>query len=178
MKEIHGNIWQVEADAICITTNGDLKKNGRAIMGKGLAKQTVEHYPNIDIILGLLIKKYGNLVHMLTGEYGLNNKVPMLCCTEIGEVPDADGIITPWHIVSLPTKRSWRDRSNISFIIFNLGQLSYLAQKKKWKKIVLPRPGCGLGGLIWHKIKPILTPLMDDRFFIINNEARKSNDNL
>ena len=42
MKKMKGNIWDIKADAKCITTNGFLCKSGRlskAVMGRGVAKQ-------------------------------------------------------------------------------------------------------------------------------------------
>jgi len=39
----------------------------------------------------------------------------------------------------------------------------------KWKKVILPRPGCNNGGLSYVGIiKILLEQILDERFYIIN----------
>jgi hypothetical protein len=40
MKEAYGDIWKLgkRADAIVITTNGSVRKDGKAVMGTGLVR--------------------------------------------------------------------------------------------------------------------------------------------
>jgi hypothetical protein len=33
--------------------------------------------------------------------------------------------------------------------------------------VLLPRPGCGLGGLSWDKVRPALAGVLDDRFVVV-----------
>ena len=39
MNEVNGNLWDSNADIIVITTNGAVRKDGAAIMGRGVALQ-------------------------------------------------------------------------------------------------------------------------------------------
>jgi len=39
MKELRGNLFHTPCDVICITTNGFVKRNGEAVMGRGCAVQ-------------------------------------------------------------------------------------------------------------------------------------------
>src|ERR1700733_12483098 len=48
--------------AICITTNGDVTKDGRCVMGAGTAKVARDMFPGCDKSLGTLIKEKGNIV--------------------------------------------------------------------------------------------------------------------
>lgn len=67
MKElINVDLWDLhdQGKTICITTNGFVKKDGKAVMGRGCAKEALNRYPNIDKILGYYIKCYGNKVHI------------------------------------------------------------------------------------------------------------------
>lgn len=65
MKEIYGNAWELlctgEYDALCITTNGMVKKNGECVMGRGIAAQFKKYYPFAPKILGDKIIANGNI---------------------------------------------------------------------------------------------------------------------
>ena len=52
MKEITGNLFDQTADAICITTNGFVKDNGRCVAGRGCAKMAKDRWRNFDLELG------------------------------------------------------------------------------------------------------------------------------
>ena len=52
MKEVKGDIWKSDCDIIAITTNGVVKKNGELVMGRGIASQAKQRYPDIPKILG------------------------------------------------------------------------------------------------------------------------------
>lgn len=66
MKELVGkDLFQygLAADVLCITTNGTLRKNGAAVMGKGCALEAKKRWPGIDDILGRLLLEKGNKPH-------------------------------------------------------------------------------------------------------------------
>ena len=39
MKEITGDLWTIKADARVIPTNGTVRRDGAAVMGRGVALQ-------------------------------------------------------------------------------------------------------------------------------------------
>src|SRR5260221_6014769 len=62
MREIIGNLWdhwKLENTYICITTNGTLKKNGEAVMGRGCALEAKKKIPGIAGLLGAHIAARG-----------------------------------------------------------------------------------------------------------------------
>ncbi len=65
MKETQGNIWEIPCKFRVITTNGQVRKDGRLVMGKGIALQARERFPGIDVILGDMVNLHGNHVHVL-----------------------------------------------------------------------------------------------------------------
>jgi O-acetyl-ADP-ribose deacetylase (regulator of RNase III) len=153
MKEIKGNIFDINADAICVTTNGVTKANGELVMGKGIALEFKNKFPSLPAVLGKAVKKNGNVVHV--------NKAWEITPYNLGNTPS-------YHIISFPTKHDWRDKSDINLIIQSAQQAVIVADKLGLKKVLLPRPGCGLGGLNWEKeVKPAIEGILDDRFWIV-----------
>lgn len=145
MIEVQGNIWEQHCDWLCITTNGIIRQDGKAVMGRGIALQAKQRCPNIDSILAKQIKTHGNVVAPLLK---LNNK---------------------W-ILSFPTKHHWKNPSDLKLIKQSAKQLKQYFDKAKKKPIILlPRPGCANGGLNWQEVKKILEPILtDDNFIVIN----------
>lgn len=127
--------------AICVTTNGIVKSNGRLVMGAGVAKAFLNEYPNLDLELGQKVKQYGNIPFVIYKK----------------------GIA----IVSFPTKHHWKHKSDIGLIMNSAKALSKIASSRFWTQIALPAPGVGHGGLDWStQVKPNIERILDDRFTI------------
>jgi len=142
MREHTGNLWVYPADAHVITTNGFIKKDGRAVLGAGVAKQAVGRFPSLPDRLGYKLKRAGNNVHTFP------------CTSHL--------------IVTMPVKHHWRDNADPELILRSAKQLVELANERKWETVASVRPGCGNGGLRWLDVCGILEPLWDDRFVIVN----------
>lgn len=157
MKQAKGDMWTfAPADARVITTNGDVKRtrDGAVIgcvMGRGVAQQARDRFPFLDYSLGCYIMQYGNRVFDL----GM--------ITE----PPGDGA----RIVSFPVKHHWWAHADPALIAASAAQLAALANKRLWRAIVLPRPGCGNGGLSWEQVGPLLVDALDDRFTVLEFDA-------
>jgi hypothetical protein len=147
MKELHGDIFSDSvikfADAICVTTNSVIKKDGRCVMGAGVALAAKNKYKDIDIKLAELIKKNGHIVQIIIDD--------------------------PIPIISFPTKINYWEKSTLYLIKTSLKELIELTDRMNWNKVVLPRPGCHNGGLNWlGLIKPLLEQNIDERFWVIS----------
>lgn len=140
MQEVKGDLWDYPADIRCITTNGFVKQNGACVMGRGCAKEARDKFPGIDKALGRAILTVGNHVNLLL-EYG--------------------------NIVSFPVKHTWNQQADPELIKRSAEELLILTNAYGWDTVVIPRPGCGNGGLKWENLKPLLEPILDDRFHII-----------
>jgi len=156
MQEIEGDLFEQKwASAICITTNGFIKKNGCAVMGRGCAKEARERFPGIDLKLGTTISIKGNHVnHLLTITTHL--------------IDESSG----WgaqDIYSFPVKKYWWDQADLTLIEQSAKELVDITNKKGYTSVVIPRPGCNNGKRDWEtEVKPILNRLLDDRFYIVN----------
>lgn len=145
MKNVIGNAWDVylNYDVLCITTNGFIKNDGSCVMGRGIAKEASTKFPILPKILGGYIKKYGNR------------------CFKLAKVNNT-------HLVSFVVKHVWWEDADMELIKSSCLEVSEMATKYGWKKILLPRPGCGNGKLNWKDVEPILRELLDDRFDVIS----------
>ena len=156
MREMAGDLWEVavalKADAIVITTNGFVKKNGEAVMGRGVAHQAKTRWPNLPFILGVHLAQGGNQVYPLCHAYSPAG---------------------PW-IISFPVKHNWWERADPELIRVSAAQLLSMTEQPYYafKTVVLPRPGCNNGRLVWEAVvRPIIAPILDDdRFVVVNNQ--------
>lgn len=141
MIEEYGDFWTIQGDLRCITTNGALRKNGNAIMGKGIALEARRRYPDLEIRLGKLVRMYGNHVFHLEG-----------------------------GLISFPTKHHWKQDGDIGLIKRSAQELVSLLESSPAKRVLLTRPGCGSGNLHWTGVKPIIQEILgDDKFIIVDN---------
>ena len=137
-------------EAMCVTTNGNIKRDGHAVMGAGIALQANKQF-NVSGKLGLYLKQYGNRAFNL------------------GRFQRPNGAI--FTVFSLPTKHNWKDDSDINLIIKSCEQLMEMCDKFGVTKCYLTRPGCGHGNLNWeHTVKPWLSELLDDRFIVVSDK--------
>jgi O-acetyl-ADP-ribose deacetylase (regulator of RNase III) len=62
----------------------------------------------------------------------------------------------PKLIVNFPTKRHWRDKSRLEDIEAGLAALLADAARLRIRSIAIPPIGCGLGGLPWQHVRPLI----------------------
>ncbi len=146
MIEVCGFFWKEshKYDVLCVTTNGCRNKRGCLIMGKGIALEFKLRYPGIDLILGQKLKWNGNIPTLL----------------EIGGT----------HVLTFPTKTHWSGTAKLDLIEQSAERIVHIINKEflPTVKVLMPRPGCGLGRLNWEDVGPILENYFDDRFTIIH----------
>lgn len=59
-------------------------------------------------------------------------------------------------IVNLPTKDDWKNPSRIGWIDDGLNDLGWWLEAEEIKSVAIPALGCGLGGLDWTDVKPLI----------------------
>ena len=62
----------------------------------------------------------------------------------------------PRFIVNFPTKNHWRGQSRIEDIESGLQSLVEAIEQYEIKSMAMPALGCGLGGLDYAKVKPLI----------------------
>jgi O-acetyl-ADP-ribose deacetylase (regulator of RNase III) len=71
-------------------------------------------------------------------------------------VSETGSILGPRYIVNFPTKRHWRGKSRYEDIEAGLRALVSEVKRLAIRSIALPPLGCGLGGLNWKKVRPMI----------------------
>lgn len=129
---VRGNIF--ESTAKCLVN----PVNCEGVMGKGLALQFKKRFPET-------FKSY----RAECSEFNLR----------IGKLHifDENGKT----VVNFPTKDTWRDNSKIEYIQKGLAALKAFLNSGYVKSIAIPPLGCGLGGLDWNEVKPIICHYLD-----------------
>ena len=129
---VKGNLLDSKAEALVNTVNT------MGVMGKGVALQFKNQYPNN---------------YKLYREACKNNllKVGQLLVTAEDSLLNGKKII-----VNFPTKTNWRLPSEYEYIELGLKELVKLIKERKIKSIALPPLGAGNGGLDWNKVKKII----------------------
>ena len=144
MLEQVGDFWSTKGDAHVITTNGNVTKAGRCIMGRGLALEARTMFPGLALRLGSLIQSRGNHVHYL------------------GTWPRND---TTYNLFSFPVKHNYWEKASLALIKDSAEELAFQVLPI-YQRIIMVRPGCGNGGRGWSVVKPIVS-LLDNRFIIV-----------
>lgn len=135
-------------EAMTVTTNGMIKNNGHAVMGRGIAKSVEDRY-----------QVSGKLASHLR---------------QNGNVPCDLGIYDGFHVLSFPTKNDWRDDSDLNLIVDSARGLMQLADELGLERVYITKPGCGAGRLDWDNVvKPAIKQVLDDRFVVVldNNDT-------
>mgnify|MGYP001580901715 CR=1 FL=1 len=57
--------------------------------------------------------------------------------------------------------------ADLELIKESASQLAVVAGAYSNKTFVLPRPGCGNGGLKWEDVKPVIEPILPDNVHVI-----------
>ena len=154
MIELRADIWEIYAagQVVCITTNGFVKKNGEAVMGRGVAYQAARRWPDLPARLGHLIRANGNVVQVIRERLVAFPVKPV------------SGVSTGTNVVRHMRSRfpsgswvpGWAMVADLDIIARSLRQLAQLRQAEGWERVYLPRPGCGAGEVNWEsQVKPL-----------------------
>ena len=131
IKITQGDILKADVEALVNTVNCI------GVMGRGIALQFSKAFPeNSRIYKSACDKKLLHPGMMLV--YDLNR------------------FENPRYIINFPTKRHWKGRSRIEDIKSGLKALIEEVHKRSIHSIAIPPLGCGLGGLDWEQVRPMI----------------------
>ncbi len=126
-----GNILEVEAEALVNTVNCV------GVMGKGIALQFKRAFPH---------------------NYAAYRKA-----CDAGDVAPGrmhvhatSSLVGPRIIINFPTKRHWRNPSQLDDVTEGLRDLVWIVREHGIQSIAVPPLGCGNGGLDWAQVEPLI----------------------
>ncbi len=126
-----GNIIETNAEALVNTVNCV------GYMGKGIALQFKKAFPEN-------FKAYNRACN--AGEVHPGKMF----------VFEIVALVNPKYIINFPTKRHWRGKSRLEDIEAGLQALIQEIRDRKITTVAVPPLGCGLGGLDWEEVRPMI----------------------
>lgn len=136
-----GDIWKYHdaGHTICVATNGIVRVDGNAVMGRGIALEAGTRFPQLKRELGDKLFG-GNHVYWF---------------------PE-------FRIITFPTKHHWMYDSDLKLIHKSAVQLAKVVKDNNIAgPIYLPAPGCGNGNLTWEQVCPAIMDVLDDNFTVV-----------
>jgi O-acetyl-ADP-ribose deacetylase (regulator of RNase III) len=130
-------------DLFCSTADALVNPvNCKGAMGKGIAKEFKKRFPECmqpykaACASGKLVPGKIMRCHLEVQLDFFNNNSP--------------------NVLLFPTKEHWKKKSRIEWIDQGLYYLKEHYKEWNLKSIAMPQLGCGLGGLRWEDVKPLL----------------------
>ncbi len=126
-----GDILSADAEALVNTVNCV------GVMGRGIALQFRKAFPrNYDAYKAVCDRE--------------KLRPGMVLAHELHQLHD------PQFIINFPTKRHWKGKSRIEDIASGLEALVEEIRRRNIRSIAVPPLGCGLGGLDWAEVRPMI----------------------
>ena len=126
-----GNLLKADAEALVNAVNC------MGVMGKGIALQFKKAFPDN-------FKAYQKACQEKEVRHGRMFIFP------------TGSMMNPKYIINFPTKRHWRENSKIADIESGLNALVADIKEYDIKSVAVPPLGCGLGGLDWADVRPLI----------------------
>lgn len=136
-----------EYPVVFITTNGTIKQDGTAVMGRGCAREARDMFPGIDEVLGKKLQGVGNIVTYL-GHWKLGGY--------------------KYEVWSFPVKHHWYHKADLELIETSLHSIQGLLDSS-WPHcggitslaFLLPKAGCGNGNRDWEtEVSPMYKAIL------------------
>ena len=132
-----GNILDAETEAIVNTVNTV------GVMGKGIALMFKQAYPDNFQQYSIAVKR---------NEIGIGRVLPV----------ETGNLMGPKWILNFPTKKHWRQPSQLEWIESGLHDLTRTIERLGIRSVAVPPLGCGAGGLEWDSVRPMIERILGD----------------
>jgi O-acetyl-ADP-ribose deacetylase (regulator of RNase III) len=146
IEHTEGNLISAEAEALVNTVNCE------GYMGKGIALQVKQAFP---------------------ANFKAYEKACLAHEVEPGRmfIFDTASMVNPRYIINFPTKRYWREKSRIEDIESGLKTLIEEVRRLGIRSVAVPPLGCGLGGLDWNVVRPMIAAIPEVRVLLYSPQG-------
>jgi O-acetyl-ADP-ribose deacetylase (regulator of RNase III) len=135
IERVHGNLLDAEVDALVNPINTD------GVMGKGLALQIKKAFPDV---------------------FSSYQRACKASEVVLGKMHVVSRPSSPRFVINFPTKKSWRQPSKLEYVEDGLRDLVRAVPQLGIRSIAVPPLGCGLGGLDWTDVEPLIVRAFDE----------------
>lgn len=164
-SDVTSTLWIIDGDmffSLCQTLT--ISVNIVGVMGKGVASRAKYQFPDVYV-------KYQDYCRNRQLKMGK----PVLYKREVSfdhELADEPSMLKngngeTWFLL-FPTKRHWSEQSNIRDIEAGLKWIVDNYKENGIKSLALPALGCGLGGLKWEDVGPLICQYLADLDIPVN----------
>ena len=133
---VTGDLFNAKTQAIVNTVNCV------GVMGKGVALEFKKRWPDNFKVY----KKKCDHGQIKIGEMFVFSNNSSLFESDVGFE----------HLINFPTKKHWRSKSKVEYIIEGLEDFIFEVRRLNIKSVAIPPLGCGNGGLPWSQIRPLI----------------------
>lgn len=137
ITEVDGNLLEADVDALVNAVNTV------GVMGKGIAL---------------------DFRHAFPANYQAYRRACELRDVTLGTmfVVETGQPVRPRYIINFPTKGHWRARSDLGDVKTGLADLREVIVSRGIASVAVPALGCGLGGLAWTDVEPLIRDALGD----------------
>lgn len=136
IQDARGDLLKAEAEALVNAVNCV------GVMGRGIALQFKKEFPgNFDVYKAVCDRNELKPGKML--------------------IVDLKRRHFPRFLINFPTKRHWKEKSRLEYIQSGLAALVEEVSAREIRSIAIPPLGCGLGGLDWGVVRPMIERAFD-----------------
>jgi len=132
--------------------------NTVGIMGKGLASRAKYQFPDVYVV-------YQDVCRNKTLQMGKPYLYKRESAVDLALADEPSTLQKPnletWFLL-FPTKGHWKEKGDINGIEKGMQWVRENHQQEQIKSLALPALGCGLGGLEWHDVGPLLCRYLAD----------------
>lgn len=143
----NGDLFDAKVDALVNPVNC------KGTMGKGIALEFKKRFPWLDAPYKAACAS-GKLAP----------GIPVLMPTELQQslFPNQKQ-----SVILFPTKNDWRSKSRLEWIDKGLSHLRSHYRQWGLRSIAMPQLGCGLGGLDWNLVRPLIEKYFRDEPLLV-----------